>query len=313
MLGTLIILFNSQVVTSQSPNTDPVPIDTTIRELGLIQNKQITESSGLALSTRDPNVLWTHNDSGDVARIFALDLKGRHLGEFIIEDETFHDVEDIVAYEYEGKHRLLIGDIGDNNKKRKSGKLYVIKEPKLKKEHASKPTTISVSRKFKYHYEDGPQDCESLAIDPRTRTVYFVEKNRIWDNDHVATIYKMPWPKKSDDETPIAKAIGSMSFPLEGAMTIAQARAQGTIPFMTTASDMSRDSTRFVVQTYTVAYEYLRTEGQSWADAFKKAPRRLSMPRRRQGESVCYSTDGKSLYLTSEKLPAPLWEVTPKD
>jgi hypothetical protein len=33
------------------------------------------------------------------------------------------------------------------------------------------------------------------------------------------------------------------------------------------------------------------------------------MPRRRQGESICYGPDGKTLYLTSEQLPTPLWEV----
>jgi hypothetical protein len=33
------------------------------------------------------------------------------------------------------------------------------------------------------------------------------------------------------------------------------------------------------------------------------------MPLRRQGESICYGPDGRSLYLTSEKLPTPLIEI----
>ena len=33
---------------------------------------QITEASGLALSHRSPKLLWTHNDSGDRARLFLL-------------------------------------------------------------------------------------------------------------------------------------------------------------------------------------------------------------------------------------------------
>jgi hypothetical protein len=307
------VLFVSTIAASQTETAEPIHVDTTIRELGLLENQQIRESSGLALSTRDPNVLWTHNDSGDTARIFALDLTGRHLGEFIIEDESFTDFEDIVSYEHEGKHRLLIGDVGNNRSKRKSGTIYVIKEPKLTEEHAKKPASISIIRKFKYQYDNGPQNCESLAIDAATRTIYFVEKNQIWNNDHVATIYEMPWPKKKDKETPIAKSIGTMSFPIEGALTMEAARARGTAPFMTTASDMSRDGTRFVVSTYTTAYEYLRSEGQTWAEAFKTPPRRLNMPRRQQGESICYSSDGKSMYLTSELLPSPLWEVRPKE
>jgi hypothetical protein len=312
-LSLSALLFLSTTASSQSGNTEPILVDTTIRQLGFLKNEQITESSGLALSTRDPNVLWTHNDSGDKARIFALDLTGRHLGEFIIEDESFKDFEDIVSYEYEGKHRLLIGDVGNNRSKRNSGTIYVVKEPKLTEDHAKETESISIIRKFKYQYDNGPQNCESLAIDAATRTLYFVEKNQIWNNDHVATIYEMPWPKKKDEETPIAKSIGTMSFPIEGAMTMEAARARGTAPFMTTASDMSRDGTRFVVSTYTTAYEYLRSQGQTWAEAFKSAPRRLNMPVRRQGESICYSSDGKSMYLTSELLPSPLWEVRPKE
>ena len=37
--------------------------------------------------------------------------------------------------------------------------------------------------------------------------------------------------------------------------------------------------------------------------------REIGMPLRIQGESICYGPDGKTLYLTSEKLPTPLWEV----
>jgi hypothetical protein len=33
------------------------------------------------------------------------------------------------------------------------------------------------------------------------------------------------------------------------------------------------------------------------------------MPQRRQGETVCYGPDGKTLYLTSEFAPTPLFEV----
>jgi len=285
----------------------PVPIETTIRQLGSLEQKEITESSGIALSTRNQNVLWTHNDSGDTARIFAFDLTGKHLGEFLIKDTSFVDAEDIVAYEHEGKHRLLIGDFGDNRSKRKSARLYVVKEPKLDDVDPGTPETLKVIRNIKYRYENGPQNCESIGIDASTRTLYFVEKNQLIFNDHVASFYKMDWPKKDKADIPIAKAIGTMSYPS------GVAGNPGGVPFMTTAADMSRDGKRFVVSTYSVAYEYVRSEGQSWEEAFKQAPRRMNMPLRRQGESICYSADGTSFYLTSEHQPSPLWEVEPKD
>ena len=76
-----------------------------------------------------------------------------------------------------------------------------------------------------------------------------------------------------------------------------------------TAMDISPDGRRAVVLTYGSAYEYSRGEDEDWAQALSRPPRELVMPARRQGESICYGLDGKTLYLTSEKLPTPLWEV----
>jgi len=64
-----------------------------------------------------------------------------------------------------------------------------------------------------------------------------------------------------------------------------------------------------VVLTYGNAYEFTRENGEACNMAFARQPAEILMPDREQGESICYSLDGKSLYLTSEKLPAPLWEV----
>ena len=61
--------------------------------------------------------------------------------------------------------------------------------------------------------------------------------------------------------------------------------------------------------TYGDAYVYSRGADEAWADAFARAPVRVTMPGRRQGESICFGADGQSLFLTSEKLPAPLWEL----
>jgi len=54
-------------------------------DLGLINNDSLNEASGLAASRRNPNILWTHNDSGDENRVFAIDANGNHLGTFLIE------------------------------------------------------------------------------------------------------------------------------------------------------------------------------------------------------------------------------------
>lgn len=54
-------------IITPSIHTQPIADQTTIAEPAII------ESSGLAFSFRDPNCVWTHNDSGDTARLFCLD------------------------------------------------------------------------------------------------------------------------------------------------------------------------------------------------------------------------------------------------
>ena len=98
------------------------------------------------------------------------------------------------------------------------------------------------------------------------------------------------------------------------AFTRAVAKAVATLKLpVTTAMDISPDGRRCVVLTYGPAFEYTRKAGETWKEAFARAPRMLSTPARQQGESICYGRDGKTLYLTSEKLPAPLWELRARD
>src|SRR6267378_129416 len=89
----------------------------------------LTEISGLATSRNNANVLWTHNDSGHPAVVYAIDTFGRLLGRYNVPGNV--DTEDIaigpgpvtnVSY-------LYVGDIGDNNSTRSNLKIYQIPEP----------------------------------------------------------------------------------------------------------------------------------------------------------------------------------------
>ena len=102
------------------------------------------------------------------------------------------------------------------------------------------------------------------------------------------------WPG-SPKKPIVAKEIGKLGAPL------------------VTAMDISPDGRRAIVLTYTNAYEYTRAAGEDWAKAFSRSPRKIRMPGRTQGESICYGPDGKTLYLTSEKLPTPLLQVPVKE
>ncbi|VAX19112.1 hypothetical protein MNBD_IGNAVI01-2275, partial [hydrothermal vent metagenome] len=63
--------------------------------MGIIESNEINEASGIAASRKNPGLFWTHNDSGDNARLFAFDSLGRHRGEFLLAGIQNRDWEDI--------------------------------------------------------------------------------------------------------------------------------------------------------------------------------------------------------------------------
>ena len=48
------------------------------------QSPRVVESSGVAVSRTYPDVLWTHNDSGDGPYLYATDLRGTDRGALLV-------------------------------------------------------------------------------------------------------------------------------------------------------------------------------------------------------------------------------------
>ena len=65
-----------------------------------------------------------------------------------------------------------------------------------------------------------------------------------------------------------------------------------------------------VVSTYSSLYEWLLPKNKSLAEALQQAPVRIEPELLRQTEAVCYDSDSRTLWLTSEHLPTPLLRVT---
>ena len=101
--------------------------------VGEIKSNEITESSGIAASRCNKDVLWTHNDSGDDAFIFALNIKGEKLGTWKVLGAKNKDWEDIAEFQDKqtGKCFLFIGDIGNNERLKSEMTIYRVAEPKV--------------------------------------------------------------------------------------------------------------------------------------------------------------------------------------
>ena len=284
------------------------------RSLGSLDGTLVRESSGVACGRINPGAVWTHNDSGAQPHVFAFSHQGELLGEFRVTGATLVDWEDIATVAVGKKGYILIADVGDNNRQRKDCCLYWVQEPLLKKPRpdtgadpkrkpfaASKTTKPAPEKKtagdstpsgrrgpentaaadvLKFQYEDGPHNCESAAMDPETLRPYLVSK----EDGNVCKVYELPSQKewKHLRGSAVARKIGELKIPT------------------TTGMDISPDATRAIICTYGNAFEYTRDKGESWQDAFRRAPREIPLPPRPQGESIAYGPDGRSLLLTSE-------------
>ena len=141
------------------------------------EDARISESSGLALSVRHPHTVWTVNDSGDSARVFAVDTRtGATVGVHTF-DATVRDVE---ALAVTPQGRMLVADIGDNDASRTVVRVFWFDEPALGATSGPRGASWELS------YPDGPHDAEALAVDPRSGQVLVVTKAR------VGGIYALP-------------------------------------------------------------------------------------------------------------------------
>src|SRR5690606_18572639 len=130
---------------------------------------------------------WTHNDSGDAARLFAIDTaESVVVTQFQLPGIDAVDWEDMASGVIDGRPTLVVADTGDNARRRDHVTLLVIDEPardqpardepvrdepvrdepvrdELAASGGRRPHPLDVRRRIHVQYPDGPRDCEAIA------------------------------------------------------------------------------------------------------------------------------------------------------
>jgi hypothetical protein len=239
-----------------------------------IVDPRILESSGLVAGLASDR-LFTHNDSGDTARFFALGPTGRTVATFALRGVQARDWEDI---ERGPRRTLWLADIGDTSATRDLGILvHEVPEP-------TGPSATLTPVSYRLRYEDGPHDAEALLISPRTGRLLVVTKSFAGGD-----VYEAP------------AALGA------GVTNVLQRVGHVPVPEVT-AGDVSPDGTRVVLRDYTAAYEW-DVQGDDLAGALRRDPERIPLPSQPQGEGISYSRDGSALLISSEGLQQPVYEL----
>jgi hypothetical protein len=230
---------------------------------------EVPEASGLAVSRRHGGILWTHNDSGNAAILFAIDAAtGAVRGRVRVPIQT-GDWEDISAARCPAGDCLYIADIGDNRRGRGRIRIYRVPEPSLDAVDTAPPEV------FHAIYPAGARDAEGLFI--VGGDIFVVTKDRIGE------IYRATLPQKSGVDLKLARA-GQFGL--------------GPV----TDAETSPDEASIVVRTHRVVAIHRTADvlrGGTIAGGVRISVEGLGEP---QGEGVAPGRDGM-LYLASEGRP----------
>jgi hypothetical protein len=251
----------------------------------------VTEASGLAASPLADGFLWLVNDSGGTPEIHLAQTDGTPRGSVTVVDAVNKDWEDLAAFTVDGNHFLLIADTGDNGSVRETCTLYIVREPKLPAEGEIVSGKAAILWQITFTYEDGPRDCESVAVDAENGKVILISKRT-----DPPVVYELPLKPSGNA---VARRIGTAET---------KAPLLVKIPFANqpTGLDISPCHRMVAVVTYYGVFLFRRAEEEPWAEAFAKKPEALAPHKLQQAESVAFSRDGKSIFAVSEKVNSPV-------
>lgn len=238
-----------------------------------IENRDINEASGLAASINQPNLLWTHNDSGDDARLFLINENAASVAEYQLKGATNRDWEDIATGPGpdDEKAYIYVGDIGDNRARHDVKTIYRLEEPQPLS--AAEITNFDV---IKFRYPDGKRDAESLFIDPLSKDIYILSKRE----DNIG-VYVARYPQSTTEVINVEKL--------------------SNIPYrLTVAADISADGQEILLKTYNKVYHWTRN-GRSISDTLSSTPLSVNYQIEPQGEAIAWKKDGSGFFTLSEK------------
>lgn len=280
-------------------NVEPSGIAAHLSIAGRFENKKIDEASGLAASQRRPDALWTHNDSGAKARLYAIGLEGQSLGRIKLKKAKNVDWEDMASFTRDEKPYLLVADVGDNDSKREYVSLYVIEEPDL--EVDAKPE-LEPAWRIDVAYPAGPRDVEAIAVDIENDQALLLTKRTI-----PAELYAVPL-QPAPDEIVAARLLGKLeTLPQPTRRDVEFAPGTDDWHWQPTSMDIAPDGSAIAIVTYLPAIYLYRRDGD-WLSTLSNAPLRFPL-RLRKPESIAFSADSRSLFVTNEKKHAPLLRI----
>jgi len=239
----------------------------------VLATDRLLESSGLARSLMNKDILYSHNDSGGEASVFAIDTSGNLVAEIRLDNVKNRDWEEIATWRHPKTNTayIYVGEIGDNKARYQNLSFYRFAEPQL----TDCLIVVNDYDKIDFVYEDGARDAEAFFVEPKTGDIYIISKRE----DQVG-IYKLPYPQQTG--------------------VILRAEKMGVMQMnWVTAADISPDGKQILVKNYGSVRKF-RVRGNAIVKALSGKGKDLPYQLEPQGEAICFDHSGKGYYTLSE-------------
>jgi hypothetical protein len=230
------------------------------RSLARLEHPPMSEISGLARSYV-PGVFWAHNDSGDEARVFAVDLEGHAvIPDYLksrysdgswpglrILNAANVDWEDMAAAD----DMLYLADTGNNSNARRDLGVYYLPEPN--------PAAVAEARALGFW----PIRYPDQAAFPGERWHFDCEAVFVADGKlHFLTKHRQPFQQAQWEPGTNLYRLDTHHTDRVNALTRVGGRQD---VMLVTAAEMSPDGNRLAVLTYLGAWVFARPEsGADW-------------------------------------------------
>ncbi len=272
-----------------------------------LEQTDLAEISGIARSLQRPEIYWVHNDSGDTARLFALDDSGHVVGTVNLAGIEARDCEDIDTFHFRGRNWILLADIGDNEAVRDDLRLYFLPEPDPTQLSPARPLTLTPTHIWSVAYVDGARDCEGLTVAESTGEILLISKRT-----EPPVLYSLPFGE-GPETAPNREAVhlARPVMPLRGIEPPTPAERAlpgrlGEFRAQVTAFDLCDSGDCAAVLTYGNIWLYHKKGDEPWSAVFTRLPARIPVADLVQAEALCFAPDSHDLIVTTERLPAPL-------
>jgi hypothetical protein len=265
-----------------------------------LRDPAVAESSGIVASRANRGVYWTHNDSGDGPVLYAFGPSGKSYGRWTVPGAAAVDWEDIaIGPAPGGRWYLYAADIGDNSRRRPEVVVYRVEEPRVSAPPAcARACRTAPATAFHLRYPDGPHNAETLMVHPVTGDLYIVSKADSGDME--TTVYVARAAQLRGVAPVTLAAVAKLDVP---------DRMFRMILMGITGGEISPDGRSVALCDYRDYHIATLPAGASFDEIWKQPFSSVAIGAGAQIEGICFRTDGRSLALTSEGKPCPVYEI----